>query len=311
MALQIIPITYNIETGRQSSAGGTTKRNQDLPIISRRQKDIVLAIDLVRSDGSAVDDLIELTDTFTWAVDDDFDQTTVPKMKTTNSGFNIPGDRPDLDKVNGKLSLRMDADTAPLATDLGTGAGAKAKKTYDMELQIFAAAAPNAKAVFLFDTELGDGIIVKNILDDAGTGPDPTPVINFYNITQIDSFLIDKEALQSPPAATGIDAKIAATTNLYTLAAATEYIPQKLYALTREITGAAGFPTIQAKTSGGLILSPAIAMSASEAQVGHLMEIVLDNEIIIPAADIIQAEITLAGTSTSHSLDFKFNGQRF
>jgi len=311
MALQIISINYNIETGRQSSSGGTTKRNQDLPIISRRQKDIVLAIDLVRSNGSAVSDLIELTDTFTWAVDLDFDQTTVPKMKTTNSGFNIPGDRPDLDIVNGKLSLRMNADTGELATDLGIGTGAKSKRTYSMELQIFALAAGNAKGIFLFDTELGDGITVKNILDDAGTGPAPTPVINFYDIAQIDSFLADKENLQSPPGPTGIDAKIAADTNVFTLPAATEYKAGTGDTITREITGAAGLPTIQWKTSGGLILSPAIAMSASEAQVGHIMEVELDNEIIIPAADIVQAEITIAGTSTTHTVDFKFNGQRF
>ena len=313
MALEIQTINYNIDTRRQSSSSGATLRNQALPQITRRQQDQVLAINLLRTLGGAVTDLINADDTFVWVAElkDDFDQTTTVQMKTFNVNINRIGDRPDLDVVNGKLSVLLDADTLELLGTLGAGPGATGTVTLSMELQIRNLGAPLPKAVYRWDVDKKDGLIVLNIIDDAGAGPGPTPVNEFYTIPEIDAIVAGLEQLQSPAPNTGVDAKVAATETVFNIPAVTEYIARTGYVVTRTITGAAGLPTIQWKTSAGLILSPAIAMSASEAQVGHIMEFELDNEIIIPAADVVQAEITIAGTSTTHTIDYKFNGQKF
>lgn len=313
MALEIQTINYNIDTRLQSSSTGTTLRNQDLPRITRRQQNQVLAINLLRDDGSPVSDVINADDVFSWVAElkDDFDLSTTPQMKTLNANINRIGDRPDLDILNGKLSVLLDADTQELLDTLKDDATAISSVTLNMELQIRNLGDSLAKAIYRWDVDNGDGLIVLNIADDAGAGPGPTPVGDFYTKTEIDSFLLTKEELQSPLANTGVDAKVAAVQNVFTLPALTEHIAQTGYVVTRAIAGLAGLPTIQWKTSGGLILSPAIVMLASEAVIGRIMEFELDNGIIIPAGDIIQAEVTNAATSTTHTIDYKYNGQEF
>ncbi len=313
MALEIQTVNYNIDTRRQSSSSGATLRNQALPQITRRQQNQVLAINLLRTLGGAVSDLINANDVFSWVAElkDDFDLTTIAQMKTLNANINRIGDRPDLDIVNGKLSVLLDADTQELLDTLKDDDTAISNVTLSMELQIRNFGDLLPKAIYRFDVDKGDGLIVLNIMDDAGAGPGPTPVGDFYDKPTIDSFLAAKEELQSPAANIGVDAKVVAVENVFTMPALTEHKAVAGDVVTRVITGLAGLPTIQWKTSGGLILSAAVAMIADEAVVGGIMHFELDNGIIIPPPDIVQAEITIAGTSTTHTIDYKYNGQEF
>lgn len=299
MAQQLTSIFFNVDSGALSNSAGLSKSGQFVkPIIYLKQKDLILSVDFIRADGTAVDDLFLANDTWGFAADDDFDTGSTLMMQSGDSEFNIALDRPDLSITNGRISLRLDADTTELTTALAATAEIEIKG----EIQCFNFGETNPKAVFRI------GLTVRNLVDNAGAGPAPAPVGSFYTKAEADALLGGKEELQTITTV-GIDMKVLATTNLFTIGTGRKSIPKAVYVNTTAITGASGMPKIKVVTDGGAELFPATKMDASgEGVVGGLMRLELTHDKMLAAGEIVQLEVTDAGTSTTHTVSAFYNG---
>lgn len=308
MGKEIQTVNYNIDTRRQASVTGATQRNQPLVKVTRRQQNQILAINLVRNGGAPVDDLITNTDVFSWVAElkDDFDQTTVVQMKTTNSGINQIGDRPDLDILNGKLSVQLDADTAELLTSLGAAAGALSGFTLNMELQIRDFGNPLPKAVFRWDTDSGDGLTVLNIIDDAGAGPGPTPIVLFYTIVEIDALLAGKEELQTFQTGV-IDFVAGATTAVVTIPGPNAFIPLRVFDRTDTITGGGVAHEFQIETDAPRDLMSVPQQSLSNL-VNKMTRVDISDDIIVLPGEIIRVKFPTVSTFATHTGRVVLNG---
>ena len=90
----------------------------DFPELWQDQQNLVLAIDVVNSDGSPATDLFNLSDTFSLAIAQDFNHGTPVLTETLDAGFNLVADRADVDVVNGKLSVQLDGFKEDMVTFL-------------------------------------------------------------------------------------------------------------------------------------------------------------------------------------------------
>lgn len=291
MAQLLTSIFYNIETGKQSNSSGLSKSVFAVPIVYLKQKDLIINVDFVRANGAAVTDLFTLTDTWGFSADDDFDVGSALQLQSSDGEFNVPGDRSDLDVVNGKISFRIDADT----TELTTALAALSDLELTGEIQVFNAAETNPKAVFRFK------ITARNLVDNASAGPAPVPAASFYTKGETDALLGGKEDLRTRPVLP-VDATVGATTDIQTTPAIRKRIVKNYYIETTAITGAAAMPDIEIKTDGGAILVPATTMLVSEGVVGGLMRLKTVHNRILAAAEKTQVRIAVAGTSTTHVL---------
>ena len=61
-----------------------------------------------------------VNDTFTFAVDNDFNDETKLMVEVENDAINVDGDWASASKVGGKLSIRIDCDNATFKSKLGT-----------------------------------------------------------------------------------------------------------------------------------------------------------------------------------------------
>lgn len=297
MSFQRVQVFYNIETAALSNSVGRTLRPADFPRITEGQKNLVLKIDYIRTGGDLVTDLFLNSDTYNFNGAQDFDDATALLMQTTDSGFNFAGDRTDLDVTGGKHSLRWDADSAPLVTFLD-GTPILPSSEIMGQIDVFPAAVTEPKSSFGFK------YFVLNAL--TGTGP-AAPLTNFYTKAETDALLAGKEDKQTT-AATNKDGTVAAVHDVFTVPASRDSMPLKGFVKTVSITGSAVLPKIRWKTDGGIILHGPVLMSASEGLAGGIMRFSFGNDEALVAGTIVQAEITDAGTSTTHVLDFRYNG---
>ena len=289
MAKKIFKFFYNIDTFQISDINGNTLGDSAFPQTFLKQQDLVLAIDFIRNEGVAVTDLFLNDDVFGFAAAQDFDVATALLLQTSDSGFNVSGDRPDLDVPNGKISVQIDADSGPLATFLGVSQ----IETLEAEIQLFAAAATNPKGVFQFK------IKARNLVDNAGAGPAPAPVGSFYTKIEEDAFHAGLEALRTRFLA-GVDATVAATSDIHTVPALRTRLVRFFDIRTTAITGAAGMPTIRIKTAAGVELVPPTAMTVAQGVVGGHMRLETVHDKVLAAGEKTQVEVTVAGTSTTH-----------
>lgn len=297
MAKKIFKFFYNIDTFQISDVDGNTLGDASFPQTFLKQQDLVLAIDFVRNLGLPVTDLFTLTDAFGFAADKDFSTATALLMQTSDSGFNVLNDRPDLDVENGKISVQLDADTTQLESFLGVSQ----IETIEAEIQLFAAAATNPKGVFQFKLK------VRNLVDNAGAGPSPTPAGSFYTKVEIDSFLLGKEDLRTRPKS-GVDATVAATSDIQTIPTLRGRIVKNFFIRTTELTGLAGLPTVKVQTDAPVELIGPTVMPAGAGVAGGIMRMKTLHDKFIAAGEKIQLVVTVAGTSTTHVITLYDDG---
>ena len=273
MSSQLFQMFINVETNTQALEDGTPAPNSAFPAVFFQQKNLVIAVDFIDGSGNAVTNLFNNDDSFSWAADDDFNRAVLPWMLTGNSGFNQPGDRPDLSIVNGRLSYRIDANTTEYDTEIGV----LRDKQLSAQIKAFNAGETEPKSVF------NHFIQAFNLIENTGAGP-PAPVSNFYTKAEADALHAGLESLRTRPKL-AIDAKVSATTEIHEVPALRARMVENYRIRTTAITGAAGMPSIEIKTDGGAILVPETAMLASEGVVGGLMRLKSVHNRILAAGE--------------------------
>lgn len=183
MAVLPNEIFINVDRGFQSQEDGKNKIQNGQEIKVTLSQNPIWGLTCLKDDGTA--QTFDLTDTFSFVADTDFNVATTEPLRSGNSEFNVPGDWVSLDVVNGLISVRIDANTAELQTKLGT---TKSEITMIGELQVFAAAATEPYIISRFT------VIARNIVDQSGVVPPPI-VSGFYSSAQVDSLLAGKEPL--------------------------------------------------------------------------------------------------------------------
>lgn len=287
----------NVNTKTQALADGTPAPNSAVPSVFFQQKNLVLAVNFIDDSGNLVTTLFTATDSFSFAADEDFDRSaTLPWILTPDSGFNVPGDRPDLDVAGGKISIRLDANTGRF----GTGIGVLRDKQLNAQIKAFSAAETEPKSVFSHFIE------AFNLIENTGAGP-TAPVSNFYTKAEADALHAGLEDLRTR-LATSIDAKVAATTDIQTTPALRARIVKNFIIRTTAITGAAGLPSIEIKTDGGAILVADTVMPVGAGVVGGLMRLESTHDKILAAGEKTQLRIVTPGTSTTHIISVYDDG---
>ncbi len=287
----------NIERDRQTSATGQDVSQKELPTVTLSQKNLVLGIDLIREGGGAVTDILLANDSFSFAADDDFDSGSTPLMLSPDVEFNVPGDRPDLDIVNGKISVRLDADTAELGTSLGT----TREKVITGEIKAFNSSETNPKLISHFQ------ILARNLVE--GGGVPGAPVSNFYTKAEADALFYTKAAVDAlvagglPFESANVDFKTPATHNIATVPAGKKWLPLWFFDRTDAITTPAAAASIKLKTDGPRDLT-SVVVSDSNA-VDDITRVQLTDTTLVLAGEILQAEITVGSTAATH--DGKFS----
>lgn len=287
MALQSLNIFYNVDIGRQSGANGEEARQDTFPLIYRQQKDLIVNVDFIRTGGGAATGIFLATDTFEFAADVDFISGTVVALKTLNTGFNTPGDRPDLDVAGGKITFRVDGNTVELVEKLGS----EAAITLFAEIKAFPLAISDPKAVFQFIFN------ARNLVDPAGGVPNP-PISNFFTKAEILSLIAGFNTRSFEVAVA--DFKTPATFDLYTVPAGKLGKVVSVEDVTDAISGGGTPHTFKAKTDDGPRDLGTPILSTSDT-VGRQTRVLITDLDMIPAGSKVQAEITIGSTFTTHS----------
>lgn len=290
-------IFYNVESQKQSNSRGQSKGTIRQPIVTLKQQNLVIGVDFVDSDGVPVTDLLTLTDTFSFTADNDFATGTPLKLLSTDSEFNIVGDRPDLDVVNGKISFRIDAATLDLETLLGT----EDFKELTGEIKIFDAATTNPKAVFRLT------ITANNLVDNSGAGPSPSPVALFFTKIEVIALLAGKEDLGSGQSTT-IDFTVSGTTDIFTVLVDTVYRLEDVGDRTDSISGSGSPHTFKVKTSAGDLTS---VLTSHATAVNEFTRIVTTHDVLLLAGTIVQYEVIDPSTFTTHTGRGMIGGRSF
>ena len=295
MAQLVTKFFYNIETRKLSNAAGLSRSGAAVvvPAVYLKQENPIFHVDFIRSDGSLVTDVFLADDVWGFAGDDDFDPGSTNMLLSADDQFNLPADRPDLDVAGGKICYRVNGDSAELDAAFVALSNVEKLPKFFGEIQNFNLAAANPKSIFRFDMD------ALNLVNNAGAGPAPTPIGDFYTKVETDAKLAGKEDLRTRPV-TGIDATVAATTTANTIPALRKRIVKFYDIETTAITGTAGMPDIEIKTDGGAIIVPPTTMLVAEAVVGGLMRLETVHNRMLAAGEIVQVRIATAGTSTTH-----------
>lgn len=178
---------YDIDNRRVLTSSGETIPDR-LEFGLREQ--VILCLSIVYADLSPY--VFGATDTFSAAIDNDFDSSTELMVKTENAGINVPGDWASADPEQGKLSIRLDCNTATFATKLATAESINAK----FELQWHDAGAPALAGKFRFD------VVCSGLIDDSATLPEPTTPANYYTKSETDALLVVKGDVFGPASST-------------------------------------------------------------------------------------------------------------
>jgi len=226
MAVLPNEIFINVDGGFESQENGKSKIQNGQEIKVTLSQNPIWGITCLKDDGEA--QTFELTDTFSFVADNDFNAATTEPIRSPNSEFNVPGDWVSLDVVNGLISVRIDANTAELQTKLGT---TNSEVELIGELQVFAAAATEPYIVSRFQ------VITRNLVDKSGVVPPPV-ITGFYSSAQVDSLLIDKEDLITYDSLPNIDVKSAAATNLVAMSGSEWGLVESIRIVEKVLTGA-------------------------------------------------------------------------
>jgi hypothetical protein len=166
--------TYDVDNEQLKNLLGEVMAGP--PKLGLREQ-VLLCLTLVYADGTAV--AFGAADTFTAAVDTDFDDSTALMVYTINAGINAVGDWGVADPELGKLSIRLDCNTATFKNKIGTTPVLPAY----FELQSHDAGDPALAFKIKFD------VTCTNLVDDNAALPDPSPAIDYYTAAQIDAML--------------------------------------------------------------------------------------------------------------------------
>ena len=291
MALQTFPLYYNIDQQKLVDSGNSEIFTpQNSPVVFRDLEDIVFTMDFFRDNGTLATDVFELTDTWSFEADDDFDEASTSLIQSLDAEFNIGGDRSDLDVAGGKISWRVDTTSTNLETAIDT----LGELSLTGEVKVTAAAATVPKARFQFK------LIVKNKVHSTGTPG--SPVSNFYTKAEVDALLAGKNDTVDFATVTTIDFTATATHDVTTVPTGKVMIVERVLDITKTITGAGTAAFWKPKTDAPTDLGSAIESDSNALNAIGRREIT--HETTIPAGEKVQIEITTGSTATTHTGQF-------
>ena len=193
---KIIYVYFNVDTGQLVDVNNVPVSNNVWPSISFKEYPVMfLTLYKGFQQGVAVPytDFPE-TMTFTAAVDTDFDHTTGLMIKSRFAAdINIPGDWASASITQGRLSIRLSANTLEYEEKIGT---TEILDAY-FELQGFIQTDIEGTPTVVLSSILRFPIIAKNTLDDSeGSTPLPMdPLSGYYPYWTVDALLAQKSDL--------------------------------------------------------------------------------------------------------------------
>lgn len=171
MSLKQLFFTINAETGRFVNSRGANLDDSSKPSLFLNDA-VILCLSFVNSNNAVC--ALGPSDAFQLAIDNDFDSATGLMAFSNNSKVDISGDWSSIDRSSGKISIRLNCNTAKFAEKLGSESDIPGK----IEIKRYVDGIPSVI--------LQDRCSCKNLVDNGGVAPEALDPA-YYNSTQCDS----------------------------------------------------------------------------------------------------------------------------